>query len=367
MACCFMCGMNMEQNIEDEGANKVKVFSYSEMRRATHNFSGASKIGEGGFGLVFRGRLKDGTIVAVKVLSADSRQGIREFVAELTAISDIVHENLITLVGCCAEGSHRILVYNYLENNSLAHTLLGSGRSNIRFNWRARVKIAVGVARGLAYLHEVIRPPIIHRDIKASNILLDKDLTPKISDFGLARLLPPNATHVSTRVAGTIGYLAPEYAMRGQVTKKSDIYSFGVLLLEIVSGRCNHNSRLPIEDQFLLERAWTHYDRGKLEEIIDIDVGNDLDVEEACRFLKVGLLCTQDAMKLRPNMNIVVQMLTGEKGVVTDKLTKPSVISDRDLKAHNEQRPTNAHSPMMRFFTTTELSTSSEVTTQSSM
>ncbi|KAL6843344.1 hypothetical protein ACP4OV_027057 [Aristida adscensionis] len=367
MACCFMCGESMEPNIEDEGANKVKVFSYNEMRKATHDFSGASKIGEGGFGSVFRGRLKDGTIVAVKVLSADSRQGIREFIAELTAMSDIVHENLITLVGCCAEGSHRILVYNYLENNSLAHTLLGSGRSNIRFNWRARVKIAVGVARGLAYLHEVVRPPIIHRDIKASNILLDKDLTPKISDFGLARLLPPNATHVSTRVAGTIGYLAPEYAVRGQVTKKSDIYSFGVLLLEIVSGRCNHNARLPVEDQFLLERTWTHYDQGKLEEIIDIDVGDDLDVEEACRFLKVGLLCTQDAMKLRPNMNIVIQMLTGQKAVLMDKVTKPAVISNGELKAPNDQRPTDMNSSMMRSFLTTELSTSSEATTQSSL
>jgi len=183
--------------------------------------------------LVDQGMLKDGTVVAVKVLSATSRQGIREFLTELTAISDIKHENLVTLIGCCAEGSHRILVYNYLENNSLAQTLLGDTLfrltpvpivnifvfhtyrclgcaiagtiySNIRFNWRARVKIAVGVARGLAFLHEEIRPPIIHRDIKASNILLDKDLTPKISDFGLARLLPPNATHVSTRVAGTL-------------------------------------------------------------------------------------------------------------------------------------------------------------------
>jgi len=184
--------------------HSVKVFSYNELRKATQDFSGANKIGEGGFGSVFRGMLKDGTVVAVKVLSATSRQGIREFLTELTAISDIKHENLVTLIGCCAEGSHRILVYNYLENNSLAQTLLGTRYSNIRFNWRARVKIAVGVARGLAFLHEEIRPPIIHRDIKASNILLDKDLTPKISDFGLARLLPPNATHVSTRVAATL-------------------------------------------------------------------------------------------------------------------------------------------------------------------
>ncbi|EES14682.1 hypothetical protein BDA96_07G074300 [Sorghum bicolor] len=365
MVCCFMCGTGMKQNTENEGGSKVKIFSYHEMRKATHDFSRANKIGEGGFGSVFRGKLKDGTIVAVKVLSASSRQGIREFVTELTAISDIVHENLITLVGCCAEGSHRILVYNYIENNSLSYTLLGSGRSNIRFNWRARVKIAVGVARGLAYLHEEIRPPIIHRDIKASNILLDKDLTPKISDFGLARLLPPNATHVSTRVAGTIGYLAPEYAVRGQVTKKSDIYSFGVVLLEIVTGRCNHNSRLPQGDQFLLERIWTYYEQRKLEEIIDAEVGEDLNVEEACRFLKVGLLCTQDAMKLRPNMANIVLMLIGEKEVSMDRVTKPAVIGDPYLNGNNDQR--TADSTTLRSFATTEPLTSSEANTEWSL
>ncbi|CAO2200883.1 unnamed protein product [Urochloa humidicola] len=324
----------MKQKVEGEGRNRVKVFSYSELRKAAHGFSGANKIGEGGFGSVFRGRLKDGTIVAVKVLSANSRQGPQEFVTELTAISDIMHENLITLIGCCAEGSHRILVYNYLENNSLACTLLGSGRSNIRFNWRARVKIAVGVARGLAYLHEEIRPPIIHRDIKASNILLDKDLTPKISDFGLARLLPPNATHVSTRVAGTI---------------------------------CNHNARLPQGDQFLLERTWTYYEQGKLEEIIDIDIGGDLDVEEACRFLKVGLLCTQDAMKLRPNMINIIHMLTREKGVSMDKVTKPAVIGDLDLNGNSDQRPNDADSTTVRSFATTEPLTSLEVNTQTTL
>ncbi|CAD6246990.1 unnamed protein product [Miscanthus lutarioriparius] len=335
MASCFMCGTGMKQNTENEGGSKVKIFSYREMRNATHDFSGANKIGEGGFGSVFRGKLKDGTIVAVKVLSVSSRQGIREFVTELTAISDIVHENLITLVGCCAEGSHRILVYNYLENNSLSYTLIGSGQSNIRFNWRARVKIA--------------------------------DLTPKISDFGLARLLPPNATHVSTKVAGTIGYLALEYAVRGQVTKKSDIYSFGVVLLEIVTGRCNHNSRLPHGDQFLLERTWTYYEQRKLEEIIDAEVGEDLNVEEACRFLKVGLLCTQDAMKLRPNMANIVLMLTGEKEVSMDRVTKPAVIGDPYLNGNNDQRPSNADSTTLRSFATTEPLTSSEANTEWSL
>nr|CAB3480304.1 unnamed protein product [Digitaria exilis] len=305
------------------------------MRRATHGFSGANKIGEGGFGSVFRGRLKDGTIVAVKVLSVNSRQGIREFVTELTAISNIVHENLVTLVGCCAEGSHRILVYNYLQNNSLAYTLLGSGRSNIRFNWRARVKIAVGVAHGLAYLHEEIRPPIIHRDIKASNILLDKDLTPKISDFGLARLLPPNATHVSTRVAGTIYFCC--------------LWLAGLNFL------------------LVFMQTWTHYEQGKLEEIIDIDVGDDLDVEEACRFLKVGLLCAQDAMKLRPNITNIVHMLTGEKGVSMDRVTKPSVIGDSDLNAKSGQGQADADSTTMKSFASTEPLTSSDVNNETSL
>ncbi|AQK50242.1 hypothetical protein Zm00014a_009477 [Zea mays] len=291
MSCCFTCATGMERNNENEGGSKVRIFSYSEMRKATHDFSGANKIGEGGFGSVFRGKLKDGTIVAVKVLSANSRQGVREFVTELTAISDIVHENLITLVGCCAEGSQRILVYNYLENNSLSYTLLGSGRSNIR------------------------------------------------------------------------GYLAPEYAVRGQVTKKSDIYSFGVLLLEIVAGRCNYNSRLPQGDQFLLEKTWAYYVQGKLEKVIDAEAGEDLNVEEACRFLKVGLLCAQDAMKLRPNMASVVLMLIGEKGISVDRITKPAVIGDPYL----DRRPSNADSTTMKSFATTEALTSSEANTEWSL
>ncbi|KAK8447335.1 hypothetical protein SEVIR_8G050825v4 [Setaria viridis] len=362
-ACCFMFGKKAKQAVErDDDVHSVKVFSYSELRKATQDFSGANKIGEGGFGSVFRGVLKDGTVVAVKVLSATSRQGVREFLTELTAISDIKHKNLVTPVGCCAEGSHRILVYKYLENNSLAQTLLGRRYSNIRFNWCARVNISVGVARGLAFLHEEIRPPIIHRDIKASNILLDKDLTPKISDFGLAKLLPPNATYVSIQVAGTLGYLAPEYAIRGQVTKKSDIYSYGVLLLEIVSGRHNTNTRLPSEDRFLLERTWGLYEEGRLEEIIDTNMGDDVDVEEACRFLKIGLLCTQEAMARRPNMTNVVQMLTGEKRIPVDKIFRPAMITDFvDLKVSSSSTTTKSS------FTTTEPFSSGTPTRSSSV
>ncbi|KAJ4815992.1 Leucine-rich repeat transmembrane protein kinase [Rhynchospora pubera] len=344
---CGLFGKNsaletVRQNEDIPGVNRIKIFSYNELRKATDGFSISNKIGEGGFGSVYKGKIKDGTTVAVKVLSSESRQGVREFLTELTVISDIEHENLVRLHGCCVEGINRILVYPYMENNSLAQTLLGRNPDNLEFNWQTRVKLCIGVARGLAFLHDEIRPPIIHRDIKASNILLDKNLTPKISDFGLAKLLPPNTTHVSTRVAGTIGYLAPEYAIRGQVTRKSDIYSFGVLLLEIVSGRCNTNTRLPYEDQFLLERTWALYEQENLEKIIDAFLGDDLDVEEATRFLKVALLCTQDATRLRPSMSTVLKLLTGKKSMGTEKITKPAVISDfMDLKVKSTRENSN--------------------------
>lgn len=318
---------------ELSGVKNVTLFSYKQLRIATDDFSTLNKIGEGGFGSVYKGRLKSGKMAAIKVLSSESKQGVREFLTEIKVISDVDHENLVKLYGCCIEDDHRILVYNYLENNSLAQTLLGGGHSSIQFSWRTRTKICIGVAKGLAYLHEQVKPHIIHRDIKASNILLDKDLTPKISDFGLAKLIPPNATHVSTRVAGTIGYLAPEYAIRGQATRKSDVYSYGVLLIEIVTGRCNTNSRLPIDEQYLLERTWQLYERNELVMLVDTSLDGDFDAEQACRYLKIGLLCTQDALKLRPSMSTILKMLNGEMEVNDNKITKPGLISDfMDLK-----------------------------------
>ncbi|XVE63210.1 hypothetical protein DITRI_Ditri07aG0001400 [Diplodiscus trichospermus] len=324
---------------EEFDMQNVKFYTYKELRIATGDFSPANKIGEGGFGSVYRGRLRNGKIAAIKVLSAESRQGVREFVTEIKVISEIEHENLVKLYGCCVEDNQRILVYNYLENNSLAQTLLGSGSSNIQFNWKTRYKICIGIAHGLAFLHHEVDPYIVHRDIKASNILLDRDLTPKISDFGLAKLIPANMTHVSTRVAGTIGYLAPEYAIRGQLTRKADIYGFGVLLIEIVSGRCNTNTQLPAEEQYLLERTWNLYERRELVGLVDESLNGDFDAEEACRFLKVGLLCTQDTPKLRPYMSSVVKMLTGEKDVDEKKITKPGLISDfMDLKVRSSEK-----------------------------
>ncbi|KAL0799668.1 hypothetical protein Bca101_054843 [Brassica carinata] len=325
-------------------SDKVKIYKHKEIRQATDDFNPINKIGEGGFGSVYKGRLKDGKVAAIKVLSAESRQGVKEFLTEINVISEIHHENLVKLYGCCVEENHRILVYNYLENNSLDKTLLAGGytRSGKQFDWSTRANICIGVAKGIAFLHEEVRPHIVHRDIKASNILLDRDLSPKISDFGLARLMPPNMTHVSTRVAGTLGYLAPEYAVRGQLTRKADIYSFGVLLMEIVSARSNRNLRLPTEYQYLLERAWGLYERNELVDLVDTGLNGVFDAEEACRYLKIGLLCTQDSPKLRPKMSTVVKLLTGVKGIDNRKITRPGLISDfMDLKVREpiEKKP----------------------------
>lgn len=328
--------------LEEElsGVQGAKVYSYKELKIATDDFSEANKIGEGGFGPVFKGKLKNGDVVAIKVLSAKSAQGTREFLTEIKVIADIEHENLVTLCGCCIEGNQRILVYEYLENNSLAQTLLGRGHSNLQFSWRTRSRICVDVARGLAFLHDEVKPYIVHRDIKAGNILLDRHMTAKISDFGLAKLIPDNMTHVSTRVAGTIGYLAPEYAIRGQLTRKADIYSFGVLLMEIVCGRCNTNTRLPVEDQYLLEKTWDYYEKKKLFELVDVFLNGDFDAEEACNFLKIGLLCTQDSPKLRPTMSTVVKMLKGELNCNERTISKPGLISDfMDLKIKSAPKP----------------------------
>lgn len=322
----------MQHDIDIPVYSNVKIYSSKELKKSTRNFCSGNKLGQGSFGCVYLGRLKNGQKVAIKVLSSESKQGTKEFLNELSVISSITHHNLVKLHGCCIDGGQKMLVYNYLENNSLAKTLFGNSNSSIRFDWRTRVKICIGVAEGLAYLHEQIRPHIVHRDIKASNILLDKDLNPKISDFGLAKLFPGNMTHISTRVAGTLGYLAPEYAIRGQLTKKADVYSFGVLLLEIVSGRWHNDPRLPLQDQFLLEMAWTLYESGDLEILIDRTLNGGFSIEEAQQFLRIGLLCTQDTPKVRPSMSTVAKMLKGECAV-GDKIMRPGLITDvMDLK-----------------------------------
>ncbi|KAF8093091.1 hypothetical protein N665_0390s0001 [Sinapis alba] len=299
---------------------KPYTFAYSELKTATQDFNPSNKLGEGGFGSVYKGNLKDGREIAVKVLSAGSRQGKGQFVAEIVTISSVMHRNLVKLYGCCYEGDNRLLVYEYLPNGSLDQALFG-GDIILHLDWSTRFEICMGVARGLAYLHEEASVRIVHRDVKASNILLDSKLLPKVSDFGLAKLYDDTITHISTRVAGTIGYLAPEYAMRGILTEKTDVYAFGIVALELVSGRKNSDVNLGNEKKYLLEWAWNLHDNSREVELIDHKL-TEFNMEQVKRVIGIALLCTYSSHSLRPPMSKVVAMLSGDVEVseVTSKL-----------------------------------------------
>ncbi|AEE28156.1 Leucine-rich repeat transmembrane protein kinase [Arabidopsis thaliana] len=300
------------------------TFTLRQIKAATDNFDVTRKIGEGGFGSVYKGELSEGKLIAVKQLSAKSRQGNREFVNEIGMISALQHPNLVKLYGCCVEGNQLILVYEYLENNCLSRALFGKDESSrLKLDWSTRKKIFLGIAKGLTFLHEESRIKIVHRDIKASNVLLDKDLNAKISDFGLAKLNDDGNTHISTRIAGTIGYMAPEYAMRGYLTEKADVYSFGVVALEIVSGKSNTNFR-PTEDfVYLLDWAYVLQERGSLLELVDPTLASDYSEEEAMLMLNVALMCTNASPTLRPTMSQVVSLIEG-KTAMQELLSDPS-------------------------------------------
>ncbi|KAF6173361.1 hypothetical protein GIB67_027056, partial [Kingdonia uniflora] len=329
-------------------------FTLRQIKAATHNFDPENKIGEGGFGPVYKGLLVDGTIIAVKQLSSKSKQGNREFVNEIGMISALHHPNLVKLYGCCIEGNQLLLVYEYLENNSLARALFGPEKFRIKLDWGTRHKICVGIARGLAYLHEESRLKIIHRDIKATNVLLDKDLYPKISDFGLAKLDEEDNTHISTRIAGTFGYMAPEYATRGYLTDKADVYSFGIVALEIVSGRSNSNYRPKEEFSYLLDCAMVLQQNGDLMELVDPRLGSDYKKEEVLGMLNIALACTNASSTLRPTMSSVVSMLEG-RTAVQEFVSDPNIsIDDSKFKRITEsyqesrdEKPVDTHTQSM--------------------
>ncbi|KAG7595352.1 Protein kinase domain [Arabidopsis thaliana x Arabidopsis arenosa] len=304
---------------------KPYTFTYSILKSATQDFDPSNKLGEGAFGVVYKGTLNDGREIAVKKLSSvGSRHGKGQFVAEIVAISSVLHRNLVKLYGCCFEGDQRLLVYEYLSNGSLDDALFGD--KSLHLDWTTRYEICLGVARGLAYLHEEASVRIIHRDVKASNILLDSELVPKVSDFGLAKLYDDKKTHISTRVAGTIGYLAPEYAMRGHLTEKTDVYAFGVVALELVSGRKNSDENLEEGKKYLLEWAWNLHEKSRDVELIDDELG-EYNMEEVKCMIGVALLCTQSSHALRPPMSRVVAMLSGD-AEVNDATSKPGHLFD---------------------------------------
>lgn len=306
---------------------QTNLFTMRQIKVATNNFDISNKIGEGGFGPVYKGILSNGMIIAVKMLSSKSKQGNREFINEIGLISALQHPCLVKLHGCCVEGDQLLLVYEYMENNSLAQALFGNGASQLKLNWPTRHKICIGIARGLAFLHEESTLKIVHRDIKATNVLLDKDLNPKISDFGLAKLDEEDNTHISTRVAGTYGYMAPEYAMHGYLTDKADVYSFGVVALEIVSGKSNTIHRSKQEALHLLDWAHLLKEKGNLMELVDRRLGSDFNENEVMMMIKVALLCTNTTSNLRPTMSSVLSMLEG-KTMIPEFVSDPSEIMD---------------------------------------
>ncbi|XP_010499485.1 PREDICTED: probable LRR receptor-like serine/threonine-protein kinase At1g29720 isoform X4 [Camelina sativa] len=331
LLCWIKCVSNA--NAAERGS-----FSLRQLKVATDNFNPLNKLGEGGFGSVYKGRLPDGTMIAVKKLSSKSHQGNKEFVTEIGMIACLQHPNLVKLYGCCVEKNQLLLVYEYLENNCLSDALFG--RSSLKLEWRTRHKICVGIARGLAFLHEDSAVKIIHRDIKGTNVLLDKDLNSKISDFGLARLHEDDQSHITTRVAGTIGYMAPEYAMRGHLTEKADVYSFGVVAMEIVSGK--NNAKYMPDDECcvgLLDWAFMLQKKGNFTEILDPRLEGMFNVMEAERMIKVSLICSNKSPTLRPSMSEVVKMLEGETDI-EQIISDPGVYGD-DLRFNPSSLPSD--------------------------
>ncbi|KAK9071498.1 hypothetical protein SSX86_010067 [Deinandra increscens subsp. villosa] len=286
------------------------AYTHSYLMNATNNFSQENKVGEGAFGEVYKGTLNDGEVVAIKKITMASRGRKALFNNELKIISNVHHRHLIRLLGYCNMATNLFLVLEFMENGSLDKFLYGEKRGSL--NWRQRFDIIFGVARGLAYLHDQYHVTVVHRDIKASNILLDNEFQPKISDFGLVRLLPEDKTHISTKVAGTFGFVAPEYAIHGQVSEKVDTYSFGVLVLEIVSGkRCTDGTKYGSVTHNLIDYAWDLYENGIQVNLIDITLDPSEYVQEDVeKLIELSLMCIQSQASTRPSMSKIVSILS---------------------------------------------------------
>ncbi|GMJ14614.1 cysteine-rich RLK (RECEPTOR-like protein kinase) 11, RECEPTOR LIKE PROTEIN KINASE 3 [Hibiscus trionum] len=292
--------------------NKTHVDSlqidFNEVRVATENFSDANMLGRGGFGPVYKGKLEDGRIVAIKKLSENSGQGIREFKNEVILLAKLQHRNLVKLLGFSLEQKERVLIYEFLPNSSLDNFIFDPVK-RLLLNWDKRYKIIEGIAKGLVYLHEDSQYRIIHRDLKAANILLDEEMNPKISDFGMAKLFLVDQTRADTsKIAGTFGYMAPEYAMHGQYSVKSDVYGFGVLVLEIISGQKINSFSNELGDS-LVTHAWRNWNEGTALEFVD-PILRDGSRSEIMRCIHLGLLCVQENIADRPTMATVIVMLS---------------------------------------------------------
>ncbi|XP_078432495.1 G-type lectin S-receptor-like serine/threonine-protein kinase B120 [Wolffia australiana] len=308
---------------------ELPLFTFQCISKATADFSKENKLGEGGFGLVYKGKLPDGREVAVKRLSESSGQGGEEFKNEVRLIAKLQHRNLVRLLGCCVQGDEKIVIYEYLPNRSLDSFIFDPSAAP-QLDWKMRFGIIEGIARGLLYLHRDSRLRIIHRDLKASNILLDEEMNPKISDFGMARIFGGNQNQANTlRVVGTFGYMSPEYAMEGLFSIKSDVYSFGVLMLEIISGQRNNSFRQD-KSPNLVRRAWQLWNEDKSVELVDPCIRSSVSEREVTRCIQVGLLCVQDRASDRPTMASVLFLLGSDTIQPTPKQPTFTVDGDGD-------------------------------------
>ncbi|KAL8088119.1 hypothetical protein AgCh_038042 [Apium graveolens] len=339
---------------DDKKDIDVPFYDLESILAATDNFSQAHKLGQGGFGPVYKGKFLDGTEIAVKRLSSNSGQGLEEFKNEVVLIAKLQHRNLVRLLGYCIKGNEKILLYECMPNKSL-DAFLFDEKLRMLLTWATRFDIIVGVARGLLYLHQDSRLRIIHRDMKASNILLDDEMNPKISDFGLARIVGRRDTESNTtRVMGTYGYMAPEYALEGQFSVKSDAFSFGVVVLEIITGKkitAFFDSQLALS---LLGYAWNLWKEEKPMTLLDEMLVGSCNNSEVLKCITVGLLCVQDDPNDRPDMSKVVFMLSGETetlpnpkepafvtrkrfyGTASSSSTKPETLSKNEITFSEE-------------------------------
>ncbi|XP_050223541.1 serine/threonine-protein kinase PBL34-like isoform X2 [Mercurialis annua] len=299
-------------------ASQLRIFAFNDLKLATRNFRPESLLGEGGFGCVFKGWIEEngtapvkpgtGLTVAVKTLNHDGLQGHKEWLAEVSFLGNLLHLNLVKLIGYCIEDDQRLLVYEFMPRGSLENHLF---RRSLPLPWSIRMKIALGAAKGLAFLHEGAERSVIYRDFKTSNILLDADYNAKLSDFGLAKDGPESGkTHVSTRVMGTYGYAAPEYVMTGHLTSKSDVYSFGVVLLEMLTGRRSMDKNRPNGEHNLVEWARPHFgDKRRFYRLLDPRLEGHFSIKGAQKAIQLAAQCLSRDPKARPRMSEVVETL----------------------------------------------------------
>ncbi|XP_016497184.1 G-type lectin S-receptor-like serine/threonine-protein kinase At1g11330 isoform X2 [Nicotiana tabacum] len=334
-------GHSSNKGQEKKSDIELKFFELHDLKVATDNFLLDNKLGEGGFGAVFKGQLPDGQQIAVKRLSTQSRQGIREFKTEALLIAKLQHRNLVRFFGCCVEDEEKMLIYEYMPNKSLDYFIFDESRKSL-LDWKKRHEIIIGIARGILYLHQDSRLKIIHRDLKASNILLDEDMNPKISDFGTARIFSGNQNEAKTlRVVGTYAYMSPEYALAGLFSVKSDVFSFGVMVLEVISGKKNRISYNSDSPPNLIRQAWELWNDGRDFELIDPTIVDSCTNEEALRCIQIGLLCLQIDAADRPTMSSILFMLSNEGTVPSPKhplitLTSDSITMETTSSSINE-------------------------------